>query len=76
MDPQLKQLQDQINELKVRLDRRDQNQIQLPLDDISKSVLQRDFPKFISATTSGTPTADGYILVTIDGQQYKLLKTP
>lgn len=47
-------------------------QITLPLDFVSKTIIQTDLPVFQSKA-SGTLTTNGYIIVKINGINYKLM---
>ena len=47
-------------------------QLRLPLDPISTSIIQKDLPVFQSKA-SGSPTTNGYIIVKINGINYKLM---
>lgn len=64
-------LEQEIAELKQK---KEAQQLSYPLDTVSTNVVQENLPVFVSFT-SGSPTTNGSIRVTINGQTYKLMTT-
>jgi hypothetical protein len=74
---QLQQFEDmksQIINLTNILNQKSVQQISFPLDDASRNTVLENVPIFFTFT-SGSPSTNGSISVTINGQTYKLMTT-
>jgi hypothetical protein len=69
-------LSDRIDKLESAIDQyiahKNDQQLQIPLDVISQAIIQKDLVVFVNPFT-GAVSNTGYILVNINGIQYKLM---
>jgi len=66
-------LQAQIDELMDFKNRVVGQQIQYPLDNASQTIIYNNVPLLVSKTPNTSATISGFITVTINGRQYRLL---
>ena len=68
------ELANKIAELEQRIQELENpvQQINFPLDDTSKTIIQNNLPSFVRFI-SGTPTTNGSIEVSINGQTYYIM---
>jgi hypothetical protein len=67
----ISELEKRIKDLEERLNKKDAQQITLPLDIVSQDIMFSRVVKFSSKSTS-TITADKSIKVVVDGQAYQI----
>lgn len=74
-EEKIRQLEKRLAALESYTEERKSQQLVYPLDGTSRTIVQDGTVLGVSTKTAGTPTTDGYIVVSWNNKLYKLMTT-